>query len=79
MLSQGFDLGTNNDNAYNIRAFADYDGDGLMDVAFCRWPEPLNIEERALPGGVLHVIGYRDGGWYQIPVRALSEPCDVLK
>lgn len=50
---------------FGIDSVADFDADGLPDVAYCEYPD----DERA--PGQPHVVGYRSGRWYPIaPAKA---------
>lgn len=82
-LSPPWDLGPD-ENASLVRAIADVDGDGLLDVVVCRWPvgtylqdEPGFAEEPPRPG-TPELLGYRDGGWHELHEGSWTGECPVL-
>jgi len=52
-----------------IEEVGDFDGDDLMDVAYCVWP----AEEDGVP--VVHAVGVRDNQWYELSNTASLPEC----
>jgi hypothetical protein len=72
-VSPPYNLGTNSTNSVVLRGIADFDGDGLADVAYCRWPDSPGPEGGGPSQvGQLQVVGYRGGSWYVIKQPKVS-------
>lgn len=59
-----------------IHDIADFDGDGLADVALCQYEVPSNAteDEAASPPGGAILLGYKDAKWYLIEHPARRVP-----
>ncbi len=62
--SEPFDQDIPDLDVFSLEEIRDFDGDGLADVAYCRWVD--SDFEEDVPTGVPTIVGYRAGEWYFI-------------